>query len=129
MTRQRVFIDTFEDLPDASTEHISLAEDADAFIIAPATADFIGRAAQGLGGDIVATTLLAYRGPTLFCPAMNDKMWSNPLVQRNIETLAGVGYSILPPEEGHLACGSVGPGRLPETARLVSAIDDLLSTT
>lgn len=128
VTRQKVFTDTFEDVPDANTEHITLAESAELLVVAPATADFIGRAAAGLADDILATTLLAFTGKVLLAPAMNDKMWEHPLVRRNLDTLRELGHTILEPEEGHLACGSVGPGRLPPTAALVEAIDGLLTS-
>ena len=123
ITRQRVYTDPFEDLPDANTEHISLASWAEVFMIAPATADLIGRIAAGLGDDIVTTTLLAFDGPVILAPSMNDKMWANRLVTRNLQTLREIGYRIVEPESGHLACGSVGPGRLPPTEALMAAID------
>ncbi len=126
VTRQRVYTDTFEDVPDANTEHISLAEGADLLVVAPATADFMGKAAHGLGDDILTVTLLAYDGKVLIAPAMNDKMWANPLVKKNTAILKECGFTVLEPDSGHLACGSVGPGRLPETEDLLTEIDKLL---
>src|SRR6266511_4110983 len=87
VTRQKVFTEIFEDTPDSSTEHISLAQWGDLLVVAPATADLIGRMAAGLGDDIVTTTLLAFDRPVLLAPAMNDRMWANPLVSRNLEKL------------------------------------------
>jgi phosphopantothenoylcysteine decarboxylase/phosphopantothenate--cysteine ligase len=126
VTRERVYTDTFEDVPDSNTEHISLASAGDIFVLAPATADIIGRLAAGLGDDIVTTTLLAFDREVVVVPAMNDKMWANPLVARNVETLRAVGYHFLEPAAGHLACGSVGPGRLPATELITSEIDRCL---
>jgi phosphopantothenoylcysteine decarboxylase/phosphopantothenate--cysteine ligase len=128
ITQQRVHTDPFEDLPEASTEHISLATWGDVFLIAPATADLIARAACGLASDIVTTTLLAFQGPVLLAPSMNDKMWAHPIVQSNLARLKELGYSLLEPESGHLACGSTGPGRLPSTLQLLAALDKLLQS-
>lgn len=93
-------------------EHIDVGFAADLFVVAPATADFIARAAAGLGDDIVTLSLLAWAGPTVVAPAMNDVMWNHPSVRRNVATLREWGTVIVEPGAGHLACGSVGPGRL-----------------
>jgi len=122
VTRERVYTDTFEDAPDGNTEHVSLADWGDLAILAPATADLIGRLAAGLADDIVTTTLLAFRGPVIVAPAMNDKMWGHALVQRNIQTLRDIGFHFVEPEEGHLACGSTGPGRLASTESILATM-------
>ena len=126
VTQQPVYTDTFEDDPSYRPDHISLPEWADVVVISPATADLIGRAASGLGDNLLAVTLLACQQPVLFAPAMNDRMWENQIVQRNVSTLREVGYHIIEPESGHLACGSVGPGRLADTSTILKAIDDVL---
>jgi len=126
VTRQAVYTDAFEEDPGYTTEHISLSEWGDLLLVAPATADLIGRVAAGLGGDILTLTILASKKPMVFAPAMNDRMWANPIVQENIGKLKGLGYKFLEPKAGHLACGSTGPGRLPETDEMISAIDDVL---
>ena len=126
VTRQPVYTDTFEDTPDANTEHISIAQWAELTVLAPATADLVGRMAAGLANDVVTTTVLALDSPVLVCPAMNDVMWANPLVQRNLETLREIGMRIVEPESGHLACGSVGPGRLAPTEVILEAMDETL---
>lgn len=126
VTRQPVYVDQFEDDPAYRPEHISLPEWCDVFCIAPATADVIGRIAAGLGDNLLTLTVLAYPKPILLAPAMNDRMWSSPFVRRNIEALKGAGHRVLEPGTGNLACGSVGPGRLPENDELIAAIDDAL---
>jgi phosphopantothenoylcysteine decarboxylase/phosphopantothenate--cysteine ligase len=128
ITRQPVYTDTFEDDPEYRPEHISLGEWPDLVVVAPATADLVGRVAAGLGDNLLMATLLATDRPVLLAPAMNDRMWANPIVQRNLSTLREFGYRVLDPGVGHLACGSVGPGRLPDPPDLISEIDSILST-
>ena len=126
VTQNSVVTDIFEDDPQFRPEHISLSEWGEAMVIAPATADLIGRMAAGLGDDIVTSTLLAYQGPVILAPAMNDRMWAHPLVRSNLEKLRGIGHHVIEPEEGHLACGSVGIGRLADTGRIIEALDAIL---
>jgi len=126
VTRHPVYTDAFEDDPDYRPEHISISEWADIVFIAPATADVIARIAAGFGDNLLTLTLLACRQPVLLAPAMNDRMWANPIIQQNIEKLKAFGYRILEPGTGHLACGSVGPGRLPDVPDLIAAIDGIL---
>ncbi|MCG3172826.1 MAG: Coenzyme A biosynthesis bifunctional protein CoaBC [Myxococcota bacterium] len=100
--------------------HIDLARWADVFLVAPATADLIARLAAGMGDDLVATTALATRAPIVLSPAMNTVMWENPVVQDNLRRFSGYpGRLIIPPSEGELACGEVGPGRMPDSAILM----------
>jgi phosphopantothenoylcysteine decarboxylase/phosphopantothenate--cysteine ligase len=116
--------------PESSMEHITLAGWGDAFIIAPASADLIGRLAAGFADDLITTTALAFRRPIVLAPAMNDQMWSNPIVQANLERLAHLaGYTIIDPASGHLACGTVGPGRLPETSELIARLIEVLEAS
>ena len=126
VTRQPVYVDAFEDDPAYRPEHISLPEWGDILVIAPATADVIGRIAAGLGDNLLVLTVLACQKPVLLAPAMNDRMWANPIVQQNIARLGGLGYRFLEPGAGHLACGSVGPGRMAEPAEVIAAIDSAL---
>src|SRR5262245_24284367 len=126
VTRQPVYIDAFEDDPAYRPEHISLPEWADVLCIAPATADVIGRIAGGLGDNLLVLTVLACQKPVIIAPSMNDRMWANPPVQGNVERLRGAGYRVIDPGSGHLACGSVGPGRMPEPEELEAAIDAAL---
>jgi phosphopantothenoylcysteine decarboxylase/phosphopantothenate--cysteine ligase len=103
-------------------EHIRAAENADLMIVAPATANSIGKMAHGLADDALSTLFSAFAGPVLVAPAMNDKMWDNPAVQENIRTLKKRGVVIVDPEAGELACGVVGLGRLAEPKRLLEAV-------
>ena len=103
-------------------EHIDLARAADLVVVAPASADLIARLAQGLADDLLTTTVLASTAPVLVAPAMNTQMLAHPAVQANLDRLVSFGYELIPPAEGRLACGEVGPGRLPEAAVLVSRV-------
>lgn len=108
-------------------EHVSLGQECHAVVLAPATANLIGKIAAGLGDDLLTTILLAATAPVLVCPAMNVKMWDNPVVQRNLEDLTRRGYAVLPPAVGEMACGAQGAGRLPEPADIVEALAALLT--
>ncbi len=103
--------------------HIDLARWADRIVVAPATADFLAKAAAGLGDDLAATVLLAARCPVYFAPSMNEAMWRSAAVARNIETLRRDGRRFIEPGAGELACGEVGPGRMAEPEEIVSALD------
>jgi len=129
VTLQPVYTDTFEDDPGYRPEHISLPEWADVMFVAPATADVIARAAAGLGDNLLTVTLISWMlpaKPVIFAPAMNDRMWANPIVRKNIASLKEVGYRFLEPGTGRLACGSYGTGRLPEAAEMIEAIEATL---
>ena len=107
-------------------EHIQLAGSASLFVIAPATANIIGKIAGGLADDFLTTTLLATTAPVLICPSMNPHMWGNPLVQDNIRKLRQLGYHILTPATGRLACGYKGIGRLPDVKIIAAEIMQML---
>ena len=98
-------------------------------VVAPATADLIGKCANGLANDLASTTLLATDKPVLMAPAMNVRMWQHPAVRRNVETLKTDGVEFAGPEEGEMACGEFGPGRMAEPAAIANAIEGLLSRT
>jgi phosphopantothenoylcysteine decarboxylase/phosphopantothenate--cysteine ligase len=108
-------------------EHISLAQQVDAIVLAPATANLIGKVAAGIGDDLLTTIMLAATRPVLLCPAMNVEMWGNPAVQENLARLQGRGCLVMEPAAGPLACGAVGLGRLPEPDLIVEACARLLS--
>ena len=107
---------------DYSPTHISLAQKADVLLIAPATANIIGKIAHGIADDILTTTLLSVTCPILVAPAMNDAMYKNPVVQENISLIKRRGVAIIEPETGWLACGSVGEGRLAHPDRIVESV-------
>ena len=108
-------------------EHISLAQSVDAIIIAPATANCLGKIAMGIGDDLLTTLILAATRPILVCPAMNVKMYENPVVQGNLSLLRQRGFHIVEPETGEMACGAYGSGRLPEPAAILEAVTELLA--
>ncbi len=111
----------------AAMAHIELADEADAILIAPASANTIARLAHGLAGDLLSTLVLATNAPVLVSPAMNPRMLSHPATQKNLQTLRDLGYTIIEPESGRMACEHVGAGRLPETAVLMAALQDALT--
>jgi phosphopantothenoylcysteine decarboxylase/phosphopantothenate--cysteine ligase len=128
LSGQPVCTDLFEKNDDASIRHIQWAEAADAVVIAPATANIIGKLSGGIADDALSTFLLAVTCPVIVCPSMNTHMFESPAVQRNLETLRADGHFILAPESGTLACGTTGPGRLPEPEDIVDRIAYHLST-
>jgi len=117
----------FENKGDAGIRHIEWAESADAVIVAPATANIIGKAANGLADDALSTFLLAVTCPVIVCPSMNTHMYENSSVQRNIARLREDGYIVLTPGSGSLACGTTGPGRLPEPETILESVFICLS--
>jgi phosphopantothenoylcysteine decarboxylase/phosphopantothenate--cysteine ligase len=114
LSGQAVCSDLFEKSDDASIRHISWAEQADIAVIAPATANIIGKLANGIADDALSTFMMAVTCPIILCPSMNTHMFESNAVQRNLEILRSDGYFIIDPESGSLACGTTGPGRLPE---------------
>lgn len=123
LSGQAVCLDLFEDGgDDASMRHIDWAAAADAVLIAPATADMIGKLAGGIADDALSTMALAATCPVLVCPSMNTHMYENRMVQRNLDILLDNGYDVLEPEAGVLACGISGAGRLPEPAYMVDRL-------
>jgi phosphopantothenoylcysteine decarboxylase/phosphopantothenate--cysteine ligase len=108
-------------------EHIFLGQQVDAVVLAPATANIIGKLAAGIGDDLLTTIMLAATRPVLVCPAMNCEMWANPVVQENVARLSARGLTIMTPAAGDLACGASGYGRLPEPEIIVEAVARLVS--
>lgn len=107
--------------------HIELADKAQLLCVAPASADLIGKAANGLADDLLSTLCLSFTGPIVFAPAMNTAMWEKPSVQRNIETLRSDGYHIIDPDSGWQSCRRSGKGRMPDPAEIQKVIEQLLS--
>lgn len=123
LTQNRVYTDVFQDDFPNEVKHISLARKADAVLIAPATANIIGKIAGGIGDDMLSTTILAVRDkPVLIAPAMNTNMWENPIVQENITKLKKYGYQFIKPKESLLACGTFGNGALAGVEDIVKAV-------
>lgn len=118
-----VAVSMFGDTPEFNVEHIALARWADIFVIAPATANILGKVACGIADDMLSTTIMATKAPVLFVPAMNSNMYLNPVVQDNMARLKRFGYEIMEPASGHLACGIIGIGRLPEPEEIVDRIE------
>ncbi|PKM51293.1 MAG: bifunctional phosphopantothenoylcysteine decarboxylase/phosphopantothenate--cysteine ligase CoaBC [Firmicutes bacterium HGW-Firmicutes-7] len=125
LSNNRVAIQMFDEVDKWDTEHISLAKLADVFLIAPATANVIGKIANGLADDMLTTTVMATRAPVVIAPAMNVAMWENPIVQNNVNVLKGHGYEILDTEVGRLACGDIGSGKLLNWEKIVEAIEEI----
>ncbi len=107
--------------PRPEIDHLELGRDADLMLIAPASASIIGKVAAGIADDLLSTAIIASRGPVLFAPAMNHRMWANPIVQRNVESLRALGYHFVGPAAGDLACGETGVGRMVEPEIAVDA--------
>ena len=123
-----VVTDPFTLLEDAEIGHIALADLAELVVILPATANIIGKIANGIADDFLSTMVMATKAPVLFVPSMNVNMWENKALQKNIQTLLEMGYQLLEPGEGELACHWYGKGRLPELNEVVEKMEDILST-
>ena len=123
-----VCLDLFENSDDAAIGHIKWAEEADGVVVAPATANMIAKMANGLADDALSTFLLAVTTPILVCPAMNSNMLLHPVTQRNLATLELDGVTVLAPDSGELACGTTGPGRLPDSDIILDRFKACMST-
>ena len=127
LSQNYVVNDMFEEPKTWDVEHISLAKKADVFLIAPATANVIGKIANGICDDMLTTTVMATTGKVLIAPAMNTNMYRNPILQRNITILKELGYNFVNPESGRLACGDVGEGKLAQPEVIVNEVVNLLT--
>ncbi|MCQ6265738.1 bifunctional phosphopantothenoylcysteine decarboxylase/phosphopantothenate--cysteine ligase CoaBC [Fictibacillus sp. WQ 8-8] len=124
LSRNEVYTDTFEERNPKVVAHIDLADWADLAVVAPATANCIGKLANGIADDMITTTLLATTAPIMIAPAMNVNMYQHPAVQANMQKLADYGYRFVEPGEGLLACGYIGKGRLAEPEEIIACIKD-----
>ncbi|NPU85682.1 MAG: bifunctional phosphopantothenoylcysteine decarboxylase/phosphopantothenate--cysteine ligase CoaBC [Syntrophaceae bacterium] len=122
-----VYTELFTLIREQDIAHIALAEFAELMIIAPATANIIGKAAAGIADDLLTTVFMAMKAPVLFCPAMNTQMYASPALQENLRKLESWGYHVLPPASGPLACKAEGEGRLPEVPEIVEAAVSLMT--
>lgn len=120
---QKVYRDLFDLTDEAEMGHIQLSRVADLVVVAPATADLMAKMAGGLANDLASTVLLATDTPVLVAPAMNVRMWQHPATQRNLTTLSQDGVSVVGPNDGDMACGEFGPGRMAEPLEIVAAIE------
>ena len=127
LTSTQAILESTQVDTDGTAPHITATATADLMVIAPATADLIGRLAAGLCDNAVALAAVACRCPRLLCPAMNDAMWQDPIVQRNVQALQEAGYEVLGPVEGHLAEGYDAIGRMVEPEEILRAIESRLS--
>lgn len=123
LTGNKCLVDTFDRNFEFQVEHVSLAKRADIALVAPASANVIGKMAHGIADDMLTTTLLACKAPVLVSPAMNTNMYENPVVQDNFRTLQAYGMKVIAPADGHLACGDTGAGKMPEPETLFAHIE------
>jgi len=127
LTKKRVYADMFQEYEPDQVEHISLAKKTDLCLIAPATANIIGKIAAGIADDMLTTTVMALKDePVYICPAMNTNMYENPVVQRNIKTLRDLGYHFIEPKISLLACGDLGKGALADVEHIVETVEEHL---
>jgi len=129
LSRNDVFFDTFDEKNSKVIAHIDLADWADLIVVAPATANVIGKIANGIADNMITTTLLAATSPVWVAPAMNVHMYDHPAVKKNLQTLQSFGYQFIEPSEGYLACGYVGKGRLEEPETIVEKIKSYFEPT
>lgn len=122
LTGNKCLVDTFDRNFQFNVEHVALAKRADIFLVAPASANVIGKIAGGIADDMLTTTIMACKAPKLISPAMNTNMFENPIVQDNLKKLRSYGYEVIQPASGYLACGDTGAGKMPEPETLLAYI-------
>lgn len=127
LSENKVYTNLFDLKDEVEMGHIQLSREADLVVVAPATADLLAKMAAGIADDLATTLLLATDKPVLAAPAMNVRMWLHAATQRNVATLRGDGVTVMQPDEGEMACGEYGPGRLPEPQAIIDAIDAALA--
>jgi phosphopantothenoylcysteine decarboxylase len=127
LSGRKVRTSTWDLVDSSDPQHISLTERADLMLVAPATNNVIAKVAHGLCDDLVSLMVCAAACPVIFAPAMNDRMWANPIAQENVTKLKAAGYRFIGPEEGWLACRNVGAGRLSEPVRIAEEVTAMLA--
>lgn len=125
LSRNPVYYDMFAEV-DWKPSHISLAERADLLLVAPCTANFIGKYSNGIADDMLSTVAIAHRKKVLLAPAMNTWMWQSPVIKMNCERLASWGVEFVGPADGRLACGTEGAGRMSEVSEIIEKTDEIL---
>jgi len=128
LSEEQVYTTLWDLKDETEMGHIQLSREADLIVVAPATADLMAKMAAGIADDLATTLLLATDTPVLAAPAMNVRMWQHPATMRNVATLRGDGIMVMEPDEGPMACGEFGPGRLPEPPAILAAIQDKLAS-
>lgn len=126
LSKNKVVVDMFGEKDYVEVEHISLAQKADLTLVVPATANIIGKVANGIADDMLSTTIMATPKPVVFAPAMNNEMYNNPIVQDNIQKLRRYGYEFVEPVVGNLACGYQGVGKLAKKETIIEFVKRLL---
>src|SRR5690242_10519605 len=125
LSGRAVRMGTFELVESSDPQHIALTERADLMLVAPATSNIIAKVAHGLCDDLVSLLVCASACPVVFAPAMNNRMWENPIAKENVAKLSGLGYRFIGPEAGWLACRNVGAGRLSEPQKIVDEVTEM----
>jgi phosphopantothenoylcysteine decarboxylase len=127
LTKNKVYTTMFQEYEPDKVEHVSLAKKADLCLVAPATANIIGKIASGIADDMATTVIMALEhAPVYICPAMNTNMYENPIVQKNIKNLADLGYRFIEPKASLLACGDVGKGALADVDIIIETVENYL---
>lgn len=126
LSRNPVHTEMFHLLHEMEIGHISLADGADVVLIAPATADMLAKAAHGICDDLLTTVICATKAPVVFAPSMNVNMWDNPITQENVAKLRKLGWHMIEPEAGELACGYEGKGRLPDPGEIIKFVEKVI---
>lgn len=126
LSKNKVIVDMFQRPDYIDVKHITLAKKADLFLIVPATANIIGKVANGIADDMLSTTILATKSPVIFSPAMNNVMYENPIMKDNLKKLKSYGYKIIEPSIGHLACGYEAKGKLPKNEEIIEYLNVLV---
>lgn len=126
LSSNKVIVDMFNETDYVEVKHIVLAKKADLFLIIPATANIIGKVANGIADDMLSTTIIATKAPVIFAPAMNNQMYENRIVQDNIEKLKHYGYQFIEPEIGNLACGYEAKGKLAKKKTIIESLKQSL---
>ena len=123
ISKKKVLVDMFKDNEFEHVSHVYYGQEYDFIVVAPATANILGKVANGIADDLVSSTIMASNKPIIFIPAMNTCMYNNPIVQSNIKKLKEFGYYFIEPDNGILACGYDGVGKFPEINRIIKEID------
>lgn len=128
ISKNPVYTDMFSREVQWEISHISLSEFGKILLVIPATANIIGKVAGGIADDLLSSTVMAFSGKVVFAPAMNFRMWENPIVQENVKKLKGLGYVFIEPEKGNLANGSIGTGRLASLEKIIETVENVFQS-